>query len=121
MHGEVFIPITLFISLAILIAAIAHYRTRENLAMIERGMNPKLHVAPKSPYRYQKWALLLIGAGLGLFLAYILDVFVMRHIDHNNPVAIYFSLIAIGGGLGLLAAHRAEKQWIESQPRTNAD
>jgi len=114
MDPDMFIPITLFICLAIVISAIAYYRTRENLAMIERGMNPKQSTVPKSPYRYHKWALLLIGAGVGLFIAYMMDIFMFRSLD-REPVAIYFSLIAIGGGLGLLAAHQAEKKWIEAR------
>ena len=114
MDPGIFIPITMFICLAIVISAIAYYRTRENLAMIERGMNPKLSTVPKSPYRYHKWALLLIGAGLGLFVAYLMDLYMIREVD-REPVAIYFALIAIGGGLGLLSAHRAEKQWIEAR------
>jgi hypothetical protein len=59
--------------------------------------------------------LLLIGAGIGLFTAYILDVFILGeagrpyHSDENP--AIYFSLIAIGGGLGLLGSYKMEKKW----------
>ena len=116
MDPGIFIPITLFICLAIVIAAVAYYRTRENLAMIERGMNPKLQTVPRSPYRYHKWALLLVGAGIGLLLAYFIDISMIRKIDHE-PVAVYFSLSAIGGGMGLLMAHKAEKQWIDAQPR----
>ena len=57
--------------------------------------------------------MLLIGAGLGLFLAYLMDTQMLRNDgygpDHNVPV--YFSLIAIGGGLGLFASYRMEKKW----------
>ena len=56
---------------AILIFGIAYMRTRENLAMIEKGMNPKESVKSRpAPFRYLKWALLFIGAGIGLFFAF---------------------------------------------------
>lgn len=98
--------------------------TRKNLAMIEKGMNPKEHVNRPAPYKNLKWALLLIGAGSGLFLAYVLDTYVLQHsyvtetwgtnIYHHrtdeNP-AIYFALIAIGGGLGLFGSYYMEKKW----------
>jgi len=64
--------------------------------------------------------MLLIGAGLGLFLAYILDHtwFESMNRDENNP-AIYFSLIALFGGLGLfisfLIERKAEPQRIEQE------
>lgn len=111
MVAEVFIPITLFISAALMTVSIAYYRSRENLAMIERGMNPRTDIAKPSPYRYFKWATLLIGAGLGLLSAYFIDQ--LTHL--NDSEAIYFALISIGSGLGLIVSHRAEKAWFEQQ------
>jgi hypothetical protein len=100
--------------------------TRQNLAMIEKGMNPKVRYNRPAPFRNLKWALLLIGAGAGLFLAYILDEYVLirtfTYIGDNgsthtytkeNP-AIYFALIAIGGGLGLFSSYRIERNWWEA-------
>ncbi len=112
MNGEVFIPITLFVSAALMITAVAYYRSRENLGMIERGMNPRLHSAKPTPYRYYKWGLLMIGAGTGMLIAYFID----RLSHWHDPEAIYFALIAIGAGLGLVQAHKAEKAYIEQQP-----
>jgi hypothetical protein len=61
--------------------------------------------------------LLLVGSGLGLFLAYLLDNFVLYRVGHANNfendganVPIYFALIAIGGGLGLITSYRIEKK-----------
>ncbi|HEX4850500.1 MAG TPA: DUF6249 domain-containing protein [Puia sp.] len=88
-----------------MIFGIVYLRKRENLAMIEKGMNPKID--RPVPYTNLKWGLLLVGAGLGLFLAYMLDRYVMK--DMDNP-AIYFALIAIGGGSGLIGSYRVEKK-----------
>ena len=103
-----------------MIFGIYYLRTRQNLAMIEKNMNPKEFANRPAPYKNLKWALLLIGSGVGLLLAYILDIYVLNtpenvHSDAN--AAIYFALIAIGGGLGLLGSYRMEKEWWEKDAR----
>ncbi len=109
---EVLIPITLFAGGFAMIFGVVYLKTRQNLAMIEKGMNPKEFANRPAPYRNLKWALLLIGAGIGLFAAYMLDLYVFnqagRHDDEN--AAIYFALIAIGGGLGLFNSYKIEKR-----------
>jgi len=106
------VPITLFISAAMMIIAIAYFRTRESMAMIEKGMNPKDKLSRPAPFVSLKFGLLLIGAGTGLFLAYLLDEVVIKGHD-TEP--IYFSLIAIGGGLGLLGSYKAERAWFDQR------
>ena len=122
--AETLVPITMFAGGFAMIFGIVYLKTRQNLAMIEKGMNPKENLNRPAPYRNLKWALLLIGAGVGLFLAYMLDTYFLQHIvstevfggntyhhrEDDNP-AIYFSLIAIGGGLGLFGSYRIEKKW----------
>jgi hypothetical protein len=130
MHGaEVLIPLTMFAGGFAMIFGIYYLKTRQNLAMIEKGMNPKQFADRPAPYKNLKWALLLMGAGIGLFLAYLLDEYMLRrmvsYVDEgvtryyqkDNP-AIYFSLIAIGGGLGLFVSYLMEKKWWD-QNRDN--
>ena len=124
MHAtEMLVAVLIPISFFTMIFGIIYMYKRENLAMIEKGMNPKQFVNRPAPYKNLKWALLLIGAGVGLFLAYMLDIYVFQrtftevyggttyHHTEGNNVAIYFSLIAIGGGLGLFGSYRMEKKW----------
>lgn len=102
-----------------------YVRNRENMAMIEKGLDPNIKPErPRpAPFRSLKWGLLLVGAGLGLFLAYLLDNTVLYRIGHYTSkwddgeyrvnganVSIYFALIAIGGGLGLITSYRIEKR-----------
>lgn len=96
-----------------MIFGIVYLHKRERLAMIERGMDPRSHKPRSAPYQTLKWGLLLIGAGIGLFLAYVLDhsVFAGMNPDEENP-AIYFSLIAVFGGLGLLTSFLIEKKQV---------
>lgn len=123
MHGgEVLIPITIFAGGFAMIFGIVYLKTRQNMAMIEKGMNPKEFANRPAPYKNLKWALLLMGAGAGLFLAYLLDIYVFQNVwtetsngrtyrHHDENPAIYFALIAIGGGLGLFGSYKMEKRW----------
>lgn len=105
-HVAVFlVPISFFA----LIFGIVYLRNRERMAMIERGMDPRRYNPQAAPYQNLKWGLLLIGAGLGLFLAYVLDRSVFANTQDDND-AIYFSLIGIFGGLGLFFSYLIEKK-----------
>ena len=101
-----------------MIFGIIYLYKRERMAMIERGMDPRRYKPQSAPYQNLKWGLLLIGAGFGLFLAYVLDYTVFKDMDNDN-VAIYFSLIAIFGGLGLFTSYRIEKKEIAERPDQN--
>jgi len=86
--------------------------------MVEKGMNPKQQYNRPAPFKSLKLGLLLLGAGLGLLLAYIIDVNMTsntvnnfhRHDDAN--AAIYFALIAMGGGLGLISSYAIERKYL---------
>ena len=91
------------------IFGIYYLRTRRNLAMIEKGMNPKEVISRPAPYQNLKWSLLLIGAGAGLLAAFLIDVTLIPY--RVEPAAVYFALLAIGGGLGLFASYHIEKKW----------
>jgi hypothetical protein len=127
MRGEFLIPIVMFAGGFAMVFGIVYLKTRQNLAMIEKGMNPKEFANRPAPYKNLKWALLFIGAGTGLFLAYLLDNYVLQnavtkevingntfHHSDNGNEAIYFSLIAIGAGLGLFGSYRIEKKWWDN-------
>lgn len=108
MHGtEMLVAISIPLAAFAMIFGIFYLRTRENMAMIEKNMNPKRYANLPAPFRSLKLGLLLLGAGAGLMVAYI--------IDHNTftphePEPIYFALIAIGGGLGLIGSYAMEKK-----------
>jgi hypothetical protein len=108
------------LSICAMIFGLRYMGNKEKMAMIEKGLDPNLKaLRPRpAPFRNLKWGLLLVGAGLGLFVAYLLDNFVLYKVGHsvhdfdndgaNAP--IYFALIAIGGGLGLITSYRIEKK-----------
>jgi uncharacterized protein DUF6249 len=103
------IPIVMFAGFFAMVFGVAYLKTRQNLAMIDKGMNPKEFANRPAPYLNLKWGLLLIGSGLGLLLAYIIDM-VSAVVDGEENPTIYFAMIAIFGGMGLIASYRVEKK-----------
>ncbi|MDR3697016.1 DUF6249 domain-containing protein [Mucilaginibacter sp.] len=96
-----------------MIFGIVYLYKRERMAMIERGMDPRRYKPQSAPFQTLRWGLLFIGAGVGLFLAYVLGHTVFSKIgdmDDGGNVAIYFALIAIFGGSGLFLSYRMEKK-----------
>lgn len=108
MNGEILVAILVPLSAMATLFGLFYLWNRENMAMIEKGMNPREFRNRPAPYRNLKWGLLLVGAGFGLFLAYVMHNYVL-HIADDNP-AMYFSLIGIGGGAGLIASYWIEKK-----------
>lgn len=112
MDEKIFIPILLGLGLYATILGIRYLQNQENMLMIQNGMDPGIR-KPKGPtFTALKIGLLLIGAGLGLFLALVLDNTLLDFTkigaeNESNP-AIYFSLIAVFGGLGLFISHLIE-------------
>lgn len=127
MNGEILIPLVVPTVMFAMVFGIVYIRSRENMAMIERGINPRKDRSTPKPFISLKYGLLLMGAGLGLLLAYLLDEQVLHHgdivrhlngqdipDDTRNP-AIYFALIAIFGGLGLFLSYLIEKKWMDKK------
>jgi hypothetical protein len=126
--------IIMTVSICALFFGIRYMRNRELMAMIEKGLDP--HFKPErprpAPFRSLKWGLLLVGAGLGLFLAYLLDHTFLYRFGHEigrfdggewentgANVPIYFAMIAIGGGLGLITSYRIEKRELLDKEEKN--
>ena len=107
MHGaEMLIPILVPLGAFAMIFGIVYLKTRENLAILEKGKDPR---SPR-PYRNLKNGLMFLGAGIGLVVAYLLDVFAIPH--EIEPAPLYFALIGIGGGLGLIVSYKIEKKEV---------
>ena len=106
-HLALMIPIFVPLAFFALIFGIVYLRNKERMAMIERGMDPRLQIDNAGSRNYVLTAgMLMVGGGIGLFLAYILEWSLML----NDAEAIYFAMIAFFGGLGLLAAYVIEKK-----------
>lgn len=101
------IPIAAFL----MVVAIRYLESKENMSMIERGMNPAEHKRLRrqaNPSQTLKNGLLFVGAGLGLLLAIIITN--VLHLEGESGTGIFFALIAIFGGAGLLGAYFYERK-----------
>ena len=108
MEGTIalFIPIAFFIMIFGVVYLVITSRNRERMLLIEKGADPKLFESVKktSSGGVLKWALLLVGIGLGIFLATLL-------VDAGmNEPASYFAMICIFGGAGLLLSYKIEQK-----------
>ena len=109
--GEVIIPVVVVTGAFLMVLGLRHMQNKENMAMIERGMDlsqPKRR--RKGGYGALKFGLLLVGAGLGLFLSFLLDNTVWTHSSGDEMIPLYFSLVGALGGLGLVMAHYIERK-----------
>jgi len=110
--GNLALLMIIIVSLGLLamIFGIFYLRNKERMAMIERGMEPDNNLPAQrrsNPAFSLTFGLLLIGSGLGLFIAYMINHYALS--DEENP-AIFFSLIAFFGGIGLLTSYFIEKR-----------
>jgi hypothetical protein len=95
----------------IMIIYLRKYANEERMAMIDKGVDPKLFNIRRSQNAFGslRASLLLIGAGVGLLLGHFLD----RTFDMEEVA--YFSMLFICGGLGLGASYLIEEQKTKSE------
>jgi FtsH-binding integral membrane protein len=103
---EILVSIAFFAAAFGIVFVVIAARNRERLSMIEKGVNPKDFRTDKtSIYGILKWALLLVGVGLGLFLGGLFETY--TEIPHE---AAYFACALFFGGLGLAIAYMITKK-----------
>ena len=116
--------IIISLGLFAMIFAIIYLNKREKMAMIERGMDPRRYKPQSAPFQNLKWGLLLVGAGVGLFLAYVFDHTLFSKVgemEDGSNAPIYFALIAIFGGGGLFLSYRIEKKESDKEDNNKVE
>ena len=107
-HVAVFaVPIAAFL----MVVALRYLESKENMSMIERGMNPaefKRNRRQGNPSQTLKNGLMFVGAGIGLLMAIIITN--VLQLPEDRSAGIFFALIAIFGGAGMLAAYFYERK-----------
>jgi L-asparagine transporter-like permease len=101
------VPVSAFL----MVVAIVYLDSRVKMSMIDKGMNPadsKRRRNQYNPSQTLKNGLLFVGAGLGLLLAIVISN--MFNLDNQSSTGIFFALIAIFGGAGLLGAYLYERK-----------
>ncbi len=79
--------------------------------MIERGINPAdaKRRLESDPSRTLKNGMMFVGAGIGLLLAIIISAS-STHMSEDSKTGLFFALIAIFGGAGMLGAYFYERK-----------
>ena len=98
MTGEVFIPISMFAALAIILWVYFTNRNKERLALIEKGADANLFKTKGNRLSSLKWGMLLIGVGIGILFGNILET----SAGMDEEVS-YFSMIFLFGGAALIS------------------
>ncbi len=100
--SPILIPIFAIIGGVIMVVLLLIFNNKERMAMIEKGLTPSVPTAtPKTtPPSTLRFALLAIGAGLGLLIASFLET--VAHMDED---VVFPAMILIFGGLGLLGSY----------------
>lgn len=94
----IFVPLAFFLALFAILYVYWTTRTKERLALIEKGVDASVFKTDCNKYALVKWGIFLIFAAVGVFTAHLLaQVF--------NEVAAYFSMILFFGGVGLIIAY----------------
>lgn len=75
-----------------------HTRNKQRLTMLEKGVDPQMFCSKPTSNKYAslKWALLMIGVGLGFLVGSLMS----DYVGEKEP--IFFATILLFGGLGLL-------------------
>jgi uncharacterized YccA/Bax inhibitor family protein len=113
----ILVPILITLGAFAMVFGLRYLANKENMAMIERGLDPRANQKPRSrPLTTLKWGLILCGVGLGLLIAFYLTAYVLMT-SEDKSTAIYFAMIGIFGGLGLVVSYVFEKRHEEKEMR----
>lgn len=116
MNAEILIPITFFLMIFGIVYLIYSTRNRERLALIEKGVDASIFLEGKAK-GVPAWkvfvvnlAFLLIGSGVGIFVALLITTYTSLDDD-----AVYPSIIFIMSGVGLLIGFGTAKDLDKAQ------
>lgn len=117
MDGEIFVPIFLFGSTALVLYKYIESRNRERMAMIEKGLSPTEMVAGgvKRPFMHPlttlKWGLVVFFVGIGIFVGHWLTNVMMMD---EEPA--FFGATFLAGGLALIIHYFIASRHAKNNP-----
>ena len=105
---DIFVPIGFFLTLFAILYVYWSNRTKERLALIEKGIDAGIFKSTPSKYALLKWGIFLMGAAVGVIAGYILSLVI-------NEVVAYFAMIFLFGGVGLITAYLITKKLSQKE------
>jgi len=94
----IFVPIGFFLAIFAVLYVYWTTRTKERLALIEKGADASIFKTEPSKYALLKWGIFLIGLSIGVITGFALASVI-------NEVVAFFTMIFFFGGVGLIVAH----------------
>jgi hypothetical protein len=94
----IFVPLAFFLATFAILYVYWSTRTKERLALIDKGLDVSIFKNACTKYNLLKWGIFLISLGVGVLAAYALA-------QVMNEVAAYFAMILLVGGVGLIVAN----------------
>ncbi len=94
----IFVPLAFFLALFAILYVYWTTRTKERLALIDKGLDASVFKTGCNKFALLKWGIVLIFAAIGVFTAHLLAQVI-------NEVAAHFSMILFFGGIGLIVAY----------------
>lgn len=113
MREEILIPLSLFAAIFGIVYLYFSTRNKERLALIEKGADASIfNIGKRSGSSWKvivlNLAFLLMGIGLGIFIANILDTY--SNLDDD---AVYPSMIFLMAGVGLYVGFTQTKKALD--------
>ena len=94
----IFVPISFFLAIFAILYVYWTTRTKERLALVEKGLDAGIFKGECSQLSLVKWGIFLIAVGLGVIVGYSLS-------NVMDEVVAFFTAILVLGGVGLIVAY----------------
>lgn len=94
----IFVPISFFLAIFAILYVYFTTRTKERLALVEKGADASIFKSGSSRYSLLKWGIFLIAAAIGVITGNALAAVI-------NEVVAFFTMILFFGGAGLIIAY----------------
>lgn len=104
----IFVPIGFFLAIFAILYVYWTTRTKERLALVEKGMDAGIFKGECSQLALVKWGIFLIALGLGVVVGFLLSTVI-------NEVVAFFTAILVCGGVGLIVAYLITSKLLEKK------
>ena len=103
-----FVPIGFFLATFAILYVYWTTRTKERLALVEKGMDAGIFKGECSQFALLKWGIFLIALAAGVLCGFAFSRVI-------NEVVAFFTMILLFGGIGLIVAFWLTKTLLKKE------
>lgn len=103
-----FVPIGFFLAIFAILYVYWTTRTKERLALVEKGMDAGIFKGECSKYTLLKWGIFMIAVAIGVVTGFALSRVI-------NEVVAFFTMILLTGGVGLIVAYMVTNKLTQKE------